>query len=49
MAVLCRDNVYIVKTVGNVSDRLFYVGGALIKVADSTGLTVDSCEQLVPV
>ena len=38
VAVLCRQ--YILKMVGNVSDWLFYAGGALIKVADSAGLTV---------
>ena len=31
---------YIVKLIGNVSDWLSYVGGALIKVADSAGSTV---------
>ena len=31
---------YIVKINGNVSDWLSYVGGALIKVADSAGSTV---------
>ena len=31
---------YIVKIIGNVSDWLFYAGGALIKVADSAGSTV---------
>ena len=31
---------YIVKTIGKVSDRLSYAGGALIKVADSAGSTV---------
>ena len=33
---------YIVKIIGNVSDWLSYAGGALIKVADSAGSTVDS-------
>ena len=28
------------KRLGNVKDWLFYAGGALIKVADSAGLTV---------
>ena len=28
------------KMIGNVSDWLFYAGGALIKVADSAGSTV---------
>ena len=28
---------YIVKMIGDVSDWLFYAGGALIKVADSAG------------
>ena len=31
---------YIVKMIGNVSDWLSYAGGALTKVADSTGSTV---------
>ena len=39
VAVLCRDNI-IVKMTGNVSDWLSYAGGALIKVADSAGSTV---------
>ena len=29
------------KMIGNVSDWLSYAGGALIKVADSAGSTVD--------
>ena len=31
------------KMIGNVSDWLSYVGGALIKVADSAGSTVHDC------
>ena len=33
---------YIVKKIGNVSDWLYYAGGALIKVADIAGSTVVS-------
>ena len=35
---------YIVKIIGNVSDWLSYEGGALIKVADSAGSTVQCCK-----
>ena len=31
---------YIVHMIGNVSEWLYYAGGALIKVADSAGSTV---------
>ena len=31
---------YIVNMIGNISDRLSYAVGALIKVADSAGSTV---------
>ena len=33
---------YIVKVIGNVSDWLSYAGGALIKVVDSAGSTVQA-------
>ena len=35
------QRLYIVKFIGNVSDWLSYAGGALIKVADSAGSTVE--------
>ena len=36
---------YIVNIIGNVSDWLSSAGGALIKVADSTGSTVYLCSE----
>ena len=36
----CLMQKQIVKIIGNVSEWLSYAGGALIKVADSTGSTV---------
>ena len=38
-------NMYIVKMNGNASDWLFYAGGALIKEADSAGLSVHAPDR----